>query len=453
MKRGTRNPIPHTRCPRPATRKLKPETRNLKRFLLLALGLLAACGGPRSERTEKRLSVMDVGTRPGDREIWKETAAKFKADHPGWEVDVGLYKDDDYTKLYLPQALASKHPPDIYFQWAGYAVRRDGGHGIARDLTDDLNPQWKSQFDERAFRGSTYGGRHFMIPVGMDVSNVIWYRKSILAKHGIEPPRTWEVFVAACKKLKAAGMTPIVHGNQAGWPAGNWAAHMAEMYLGIETYEAIGDSNSPKRVRLDDPRIVRAVALLEELARLGAFNKDIDTLNDLEGFGLFNRAAGAFHFNGGWIVEEFADPDDVALMRQPILPGEVVDRDSVLATAAGMLIHARSAHPSEAIDLLQALTSVPIQVKSVAIGRSSTVKAALATIKNPHQQAVQKILEASSVWAAAPDISWRPADAEEFNRAVKGVVGGRSTAAEALRTAAENVARQSDQSATPKATK
>jgi raffinose/stachyose/melibiose transport system substrate-binding protein len=384
---------------------------------------------------------MDVGTRPGEREVWKETVARFKADHPGWEVDVRLYKDDDYTKLYLPQALASKHPPDIYFQWAGYAVHRDGAHDIARDLTDDLDPEWKSQFDERAFRGSTYGGRHFMIPVGMDVSNVLWYRKSVLAKNGIEPPGNWEEFIVACKKLKAAGVTPIVHGNQAGWPAGNWAAHMAEMYLGIEAYDAIGDPNSSKRVRLDDPRIVRAVALLEDLARLGAFNKDIDTLNDTEGVGLFNRAAGAFHFNGGWIIEEFANPDDVGLLRQPTPPGEVADRESVLATAAGMLIHARSAHPREAIDLVRTLTSPLIQIKSVALGRSSAVKAAMATVKRPHQQAVLKILEASSVWVAAPDISWQPADAEEFNRAVKAVVGGRSTAAEALRAAAESLAR------------
>jgi len=412
----------------------------LAAVMIGSLALLVRCGG-NSAPPEKTLVVMDVGTRPSESAIWTDTVARFEADHPGWKVEVRLYKDDDYTKLYLPQALAGKHPPDIYFQWAGYAIHRDGGHGIARDLTDDFTPEWKSQFDPRALRGGTHAGRQFMIPAGIDASNMLWYRKSILARHGIEPPATWEAFVEACARLKAAGVTPIVHGNQAGWPAGNWAAHMAEMYLGMDAYEAIGDPSAAERVRLDDPRIVRAVALLEDLARAGAFNRDIDTLNDTEGVGLFNRAAGAFHFNGGWIVEELAEPDDAGLLRQPVLPGESADRDSVLATATGMLIHARSAHPREALELLRTLTSAPVQTRAAGMGRSTAVTAAMAAVEKPQQRAIIERLQAASTWVAAPDISWQPAIAEEFNRAVKAVVGGRATAAEALRAAAESLAR------------
>jgi len=405
----------------------------------LAISCLLACGGG-GGKEKTSLLVMDAGTRPGDRKIWRDVKERFEAKHPGVVVDVRLYKDDDYTKLHLPQALRSNRPPDVYFQWAGYAVHRDGRAGIARDLTDDFAPEWKALFDPRAFRGTTHNGRQFMIPASMDVSNVIWYRKSILKKHAIEPPRTWEQFVAACRKLKAAGVTPIVHGNQAGWPAGNWAAHMAEMYLGIETYEAVGDPTSPKRVPLDDPRIVRAVALLEDLARMGAFNEDIDTLDDTEGLGLFNRGEGAFHFNGGWIIEELAQPDDVGLLPQPALPGDVADPDSILATAAGYMVHARSKHPDLAVELIRTYTSVPIQKEAVAIGRMSTIKEALSGVKNPHQQAVLGLLRRAKTWVAAPDISWRPADAEEFNRAVKLVVGGRATAAEALHDAARRIA-------------
>lgn len=408
---------------------------------LLTCGLwLAACGGrPDTGKTE--LLVFDVGTRPGDRMVWDKTKELFKAAHPDVEVTVRLHKDDDYTRLQLPQAMRSKRPPDAYFQWAGYAVRRDGGNGIARDLTADLDAAWKERFDPRAFRGTLYDGKNFMIPVGMDASNVLWYRKSILAKYGIEPPATWAAFVEACRKLKAEKVTPIVHGNQAGWPAGNWAAHVVEMYLGIDAYESIGDPKSPNRVRLDDPRIVRAVALFEDLAKMGAFNTDIDTLDHEEGEGLFNRGAGAFHFNGGWIVENLVAPDDVGLLRQPVPPGNVADPRSVLATAAGMMVHARAPHPDLALQLLRILTSVEIQTESVSLGRSTTVKAAMAKVTNLHQKAIIALLGDSSNWVAAPDISWHPATAEEFNRAVKAVVGGRATAAEALAAAEKNVAR------------
>lgn len=405
-----------------------------------ALWLLVACGG-QNAADDNALVVMDVGTREGDRIVWDKTIAKFHESHPGIDVKLSLLKDDDYTKLHLPGALRSKRPPDIYFQWAGYAVHRDGGGGIARDLTDLIDDKWKAQFDERAFRGAMHDGRYFMIPNGMDASNVLWYRRSILKDNGIEPPKTWQEFYDACKKLKEAGVTPIVHGNQAGWPAGNWAAHIVEMYIGIEAYDALGDFKAPSRPPLNDPKIVEAVKLFEDLATLGAFNENIDTLNDMEGTGLFNAGKGAFHFNGGWIVEEMTDPDDVAVLAQPVPPGDVADPNSVLATAAGLMIHARSKHVDLAIELLRDLTSVEIQSQSVALGRSSPIKAALDKIENPLQKEVYGLLGKASNWVGAPDISWKPADAEEFNRAVKSVVAGRAKAQDALDAAARNVAR------------
>jgi len=425
---------------------MKPETGNLKPgaiavgLVVLVLAGLTACGG-KSDSGRTELLVFDVGTRPGDRMVWEKTKERFKALHPDVDVLVRLHKDDDYTRLHLPQALRSNRPPDLYFQWAGYAVHRDAGNGVARDISADLDDAWKAQFDPRAFRGTTHEGKHHMIPIGMDASNVLWYRRSILAKHGIDPPATWAAFVEACKKLKAAGVTPIIHGNQPGWPAGNWAAHVVEMIVGIDGYESIGDPKAAGRVRLDDPRVVRAAALFEDLARMGAFNPDIDTLDPEEGEGLFNRGAGAFHFNGGWIVENLAAPDDVGLLAQPVPPGEAADPRSVLATAAGLMVHARTPHPELAVELLRVLTSEAIQTESVALGRSTAVKAAMAKATKPHQRAIIDLLGASSNWVAAPDISWHPAIAEEFNRAVKAVVGGRATAQEALRAAAQNVAR------------
>ena len=51
-------------------------------------------------------------------------------------------------------------------------------------------------------------------PVNVHRVDWIWANADVLAKNGIEMPKTWDEFNAAADKLKAAGVTPLAHGGQ-----------------------------------------------------------------------------------------------------------------------------------------------------------------------------------------------------------------------------------------------
>ena len=62
--------------------------------------------------------------------------AAFEAANPDIKVRQIVFDDDQYSDTGLITQLKAEEVPDIYFQWAGFAVGRDAGEGFALDLTD-----------------------------------------------------------------------------------------------------------------------------------------------------------------------------------------------------------------------------------------------------------------------------------------------------------------------------
>ncbi|HOW70292.1 MAG TPA: extracellular solute-binding protein [Phycisphaerae bacterium] len=406
-----------------------------------SLSAVGGCIGCRDQDAgpPTKLIIADTGTTEVNKATWDRAIELFKQRHPGMDAERQVLKDDDYTTYGLPSLMRSRRPPDIYFAWAGYSIRRDVGEGVALDLTSALSGDWLATFDPRAFTGSTLEGRYYMVPDSIALSNVIWYWRSILRRHGIEPPRTWQEFADACRRLSAAGVCPIVHGNQAGWPAGNWAAHLVEQYAGAETYQAAGVHGSI--VHLNCQPFVRALLLLEDLAAMGTFNRDMNTINDAEGVARFSAKGGAFHFNGQWLLQDIEDQNDIGFIGVLPLPDLPAEPYSVLATASGYLIHAHSPRHDMAIELLKAYMLPETQRIAVAGGVfSGTRDTNVGQERSPLMAHAVEVLAGADHFVPAPDISWHPRIADRFYHAVRQVVGGSATAQAALDAAAADVA-------------
>lgn len=442
-------PTPH-RPPR-----ILPSSLERGLFALLAplVALAIACGGGGEEAGsgggadggapsgKKRLLVYDTGIEPVNRAAWAEAERIFEAAHPDIDVDVKAFKDDDYSQGgKLIAALRSRTPPDIYFEWTWAAVTRDAKNGNALDLTDRIDADLRAALDPKTFAGTDHEGRTYMIPGAFDVANLIFYRKATLAEHGIEPPKTWEEFVAACAKLKTAGVVPIHQGNLAAWPAGNWAAELSAVYLGLDRYRQAGEN--PPRVLLTDDGFVQALERLKELRDAGAFNPDIDTLNDNEGIAGFASGSGAFIFAGAWVLDSLTEAgiDDFGVIQRPALPGAPEGPRYLLANATGYMVNSKCPIPDLAVELIRNYNSYEAQIPRVKGGLNSCNIKAQSEAQSALRAEVLGILDASEAWVAAPDISWERYTAERFYAAVKEVVNGSKEPREALEAAAADVA-------------
>lgn len=102
---------------------------------------------------------------------------------------------------------------------------------------------------------------------GLDVFQV-YYNSGIFEEHGLQPPTTWEDFLAICQALKDSGVQPIMLGArdnfQGGWLFGNLVQASAGRDVMTDIIYGDGD--------FTQPGILRAAEILKQLVDEGYIN-------------------------------------------------------------------------------------------------------------------------------------------------------------------------------------
>lgn len=116
----------------------------------------------------------------------------------------------DFNEGNFVPGLVRNDPPDVvtrgFAQATGDFVRK----GIFADLAElpeasTVDPK----IQELVNSWGQYNGHEISaLPFSLAAAGVI-FNRDIFDAHGVDVPTTWEAFVAACEKFKAAGITPI----------------------------------------------------------------------------------------------------------------------------------------------------------------------------------------------------------------------------------------------------
>ncbi|MEU5129588.1 ABC transporter substrate-binding protein [Streptomyces mobaraensis] len=149
-------------------------------------------------------------------------------------------------------ALLSGSGPDV-FEVNGPTLDQILG-GQVVDLTD-LVKDVKDDFQQSVLAPKTHGGRIWGIPQTVD-AQFLYYRKSLLDKAGVRPPRSLDELVDAARRLTDRRIKGLFLGNDGG--AG---------VLGATPLYAAGLSpvTADGKVGFDDPAAARALAKIRRL--------------------------------------------------------------------------------------------------------------------------------------------------------------------------------------------
>lgn len=118
----------------------------------------------------------------------------------------------DYERV-TAAALATASPPDV-FEWTTGPTLDMIRAGQVVDLTDAVGDD-ASDFAPAVIERLTHQGRLWAVPQAVDVQ-LLYYRKSLLAKAGLQPPETLGQLTAAAKSLTASGMGGLYAGSDRG---------------------------------------------------------------------------------------------------------------------------------------------------------------------------------------------------------------------------------------------
>lgn len=171
--------------------------------LLLGFGAVAFATGASAETTLK-MFVTSQG-QPG---IWRTVLDQYEARNPGVKVVLELGgTTSDLQAQYLNTVLTAK---DSSLDVLMLDVIRPAQFAAA-GWTSPIASADMSVYLRAYAEANTVDGKVVALPAFAD-SMFLYYRKDLLDKYGIQPPKTWDELAAAAKKIADGEQNPALQG-------------------------------------------------------------------------------------------------------------------------------------------------------------------------------------------------------------------------------------------------
>jgi glucose/mannose transport system substrate-binding protein len=147
---------------------------------------------------------------------------------------------------------------------------------------------------------NAFDGHYYSAPLGVHRTNLIWYNKRLLDKHGIDPGSltTQERFFDAAKSLRAAGVSAPIQMAATATTVQVFEGLMASQ--GIAVY---GDWVNGRIRSASDPRLLQALGTLKQY--VGFANRDSAGLDWLVALRRVAAGQSAFYWTGDWANADF----------------------------------------------------------------------------------------------------------------------------------------------------
>jgi raffinose/stachyose/melibiose transport system substrate-binding protein len=237
---------------------------------------------------------------------YTELIKKFEEKYQNVTVKRQTLNIDQLTKT-LPLRLSSNSVPDVIESDQGYQTQgRLVKAGLMQPL-DDYAKAWgwgERQTPEqlvgmRVRTDGTHLGEGKLYGVAASQSLVgVYYNKAILAKLGLQPPKTAEEFQTSLAKAKAAGIVPI-QGGDGDHQATDWglviaasmnadADHVRDTYLG----RGSGSFSTPE--------MLGAVKQVQSWGQQGYFPAGYRGITSDVAAARFSKGQGLYFMNGTW---------------------------------------------------------------------------------------------------------------------------------------------------------
>ncbi len=225
-----------------------------------ALAVAAAVAPFAASTAEAGTLTMNIAFKgASQRAVWQSVIDDFRKAHPDIDVKASFVDEEAY-KVQLPGWLSTV-PPDVLNWHNGERMAYYARRGLFEDLSGDWKKNgWDSMYASTK-ESSTYNGKQYAAPT-VYYSWGLFYRKDLFQKAGIaSEPKTWDQLMDACKKLKAAGITPFAVGGRDAWTLAGWFDYLDLRVNGNAFHQKLMAGEVP----YTDPRVKKVYTTWKQL--------------------------------------------------------------------------------------------------------------------------------------------------------------------------------------------
>ena len=343
-----------------------------------------------------------------DAELWQKLEADFTAKHPGVTIrELNITAQGDARGGIRTAVLGGEKVDLIINTWPAFRQELADA-GVLRPIDQQWTDMgWDKALDQSWKDLGTTDGVTYGIQYTYGDRSGIWYKTSQLDKAGITPPKTWDEFIAAIEKLKAAGYaTPIPMPGKY-WAHGEWFETLLLRTGGVEAAAKLAAHEIP----WTDEVVKTTLKKYAELLKAGCcgtpeemFAGDWDYAADQ----IFKADAGNFLLIGMWMnaraLNDYALKEgvDYSLFQFPSLGLGHDDTSSV--DAKELLATANGANPAAADAFMDYIVSADATKILAHYGYASPSKNADPALLGPVQQAATAAVAASKVQFVLGDL-------------------------------------------------
>ena len=216
------------------------------------------------------------------------------AAHPEINFEWEATENEAY-KTKIKAAAAANELPDIFFTWGGAFL----GDFVKADRVyclDDAYKAFAADLPESMLDNTTYGGKHYGVPLTMNVVG-LFANMDMLAEVGYtEVPKTYDELIDCCDKLVAAGKIPFGCSGKETWCVTEYIEPLLEKTIGAGELSKIFALEST----WNNEDIKKAIGYFQEWIAKGYFDPSGISLGNDEVKNNFLQGKYAFYQNGTW---------------------------------------------------------------------------------------------------------------------------------------------------------
>ena len=303
------------------------------------------------------VKILHVDNNPAAIALFDKIAKDYEAEHKDVKVQF-QYLENEAFKAKLPTMLQSDDSrPSLFYSWGGGVMVAQYQAGFLKNITSDV-ADVESHLQPTAVDAFKVDGK--VVGVPWDTGEVtFFYNKQLFNKAGVkaEDIKTWDDFLAAVKKIKAAGIVPLDVGAGEKWPMHFYYAYLV-MRIGGE--HALADAKAGKDGGFKGPTWVKAGEMLRDLAKLEPFQPGYLSTSHADSAKIFGDGKAAMDLMGEWLLGmqgpsstsgKGLSESDIGLLSFPIVQSGKGKATDTLGGVHAWLV-TKTASP-EAVDFLK----------------------------------------------------------------------------------------------------
>lgn len=277
--------------------------KTLKASLVATTAFVMAAGAAQAADEVEVLHWWTAGGEAGALNVLKEDLGTKGI---GWK-DMPVAGGGGTQAMTVLRARVTSGNPPTAVQMLGFDIKDWAEQGALADLNAlAAKENWDSVVPKALQEFSKQEGKWVAAPVNVHSTNWVWANKKVLDDLGIAQPTSWDEFVAAMTKVKAAGKVALAHGGQA-WQEATMVDAITLSVGGLDLY---------KKAFIDlDEDTLRSEQMKEVFARMDVLRSFVDDNFSGRDWNLatamvINEEA-AFQMMGDWAKGEFINAGKV----------------------------------------------------------------------------------------------------------------------------------------------